>query len=357
MCSILYTMLMRHRNAYALALTLMILLGPLLVHAAISPELQKYINKINARAAAIAIRSRRVLPVAYNGTCPILASNLSFGMQGADVRALQTFLISHGALSSDSATGYFGKLTQSAVQDYQLQQDIISSGTSAATGFGKVGPKTRASIAEQCKTTTLAAAQKSPIPATVSPTDTSVVETPSSDSIATSPLASASAVQPLETEPLGVEIPSTVVTEPTVVAVSPPPTETPSAPADADPEGTIATSSPESSLPDSYITCGTIDVSATLHDQGYAYVLNDFVGGGDTTENPEASNVVIYENGLLIGPGNSSILDVRDLGDGRFSHSSDGQSNTLYFSASDNSDPMTSGKAYTYGVSSGTCPQ
>ncbi len=72
---------------------------------------------------------------------------LSRGMSGSDVLVLQKFLVAQGLLSSDSATGFFGALTEAAVKKFQSSRGIASSGTPATTGYGAVGPKTRAIIA------------------------------------------------------------------------------------------------------------------------------------------------------------------------------------------------------------------
>ena len=40
-------------------------------------------------------------------------------------------------------TGYFGTLTQSAVQAFQCTESIVCSGSPDTTGFGAVGPRTR----------------------------------------------------------------------------------------------------------------------------------------------------------------------------------------------------------------------
>lgn len=84
------------------------------------------------------------------GTAGVVASgflrDLTLGSQGADVVALQVFLIAEDkgvkadALAGAGATGYFGAMTQSALIEYQ-----------AATGInptsGYFGPLTRAHIA------------------------------------------------------------------------------------------------------------------------------------------------------------------------------------------------------------------
>ncbi|MHB1086782.1 MAG: peptidoglycan-binding domain-containing protein [Minisyncoccota bacterium] len=87
------------------------------------------------------------IPAVTPSANPEQVRTLVRGLSGADVLALQQFLISQGLLSPDSATGYFGVLTESAVKALQARSGIASSGSPATTGFGVVGPRTRAMIA------------------------------------------------------------------------------------------------------------------------------------------------------------------------------------------------------------------
>lgn len=87
----------------------------------------------------------------YSGCVPglmisSLTRNLSFGAKGDDVINLQKFLIGKGYLAADSATGFFGMLTQAAVQKFQTAQGIVSSGSPDSNGYGAVGPMTRGRI-------------------------------------------------------------------------------------------------------------------------------------------------------------------------------------------------------------------
>ena len=86
----------------------------------------------------------------YAATCPTISRSLSRGTTGTDVTALQQFLITQGVLSLDSATRYFGLLTEKAVQTLQKAHNVVSSGSPATTGFGFVGQKTQAAIASLC---------------------------------------------------------------------------------------------------------------------------------------------------------------------------------------------------------------
>ena len=83
-------------------------------------------------------------------TCPTSSRSLSRSASGTDVTALQQFLITQGVLSADSATGYFGPLTERGVQTLQKARNIATSGTAATTGFGFVGKRTQAAIAALC---------------------------------------------------------------------------------------------------------------------------------------------------------------------------------------------------------------
>lgn len=75
-----------------------------------------------------------------------LTRNLYKSLKGEDVKILQNFLISQNLLSSDSNTGFFGPLTEKAVQSFQKSHGIVSSGNFWSTGYGMVGPTTRSKI-------------------------------------------------------------------------------------------------------------------------------------------------------------------------------------------------------------------
>jgi len=87
---------------------------------------------------------------AASNTCPNLYRTLSRGSRGSDVTSLQRFFIAQGLLNSNSATGYFGPATEAAVQKWQARNAIVSSGTPATTGYGAIGPRTRARLASLC---------------------------------------------------------------------------------------------------------------------------------------------------------------------------------------------------------------
>ena len=76
----------------------------------------------------------------------LLNRNIALGTRGDDVTKLQKFLVRKGYLTPDNLTGYFGYSTQSAVGNLQKSMNIVSAGTPDSTGYGAVGPTTRAKI-------------------------------------------------------------------------------------------------------------------------------------------------------------------------------------------------------------------
>lgn len=73
----------------------------------------------------------------------MITNQLDLGSTGSDVTELQTYLSTDSSLyPSKLVTGYFGPLTQSGVGKFQTVQGIVSNGTPATTGFGRVGPQT-----------------------------------------------------------------------------------------------------------------------------------------------------------------------------------------------------------------------
>ena len=85
--------------------------------------------------------------------CPHLVRTLSLGDTGTDVANLQGFLAQNPIIYPEgTVTGYFGMLTQDAVQRWQSAYGIVTSGGPATTGYGAVGPKTRNAIEATCQT-------------------------------------------------------------------------------------------------------------------------------------------------------------------------------------------------------------
>ncbi|MBI2611074.1 fibronectin type III domain-containing protein [Candidatus Kaiserbacteria bacterium] len=73
----------------------------------------------------------------------VFTEQMSIGSRGAHVTALQSYLATKTTYYPEGlVTGYFGALTQAAVQRFQCAEEIVCSGTVATTGYGRAGPKT-----------------------------------------------------------------------------------------------------------------------------------------------------------------------------------------------------------------------
>lgn len=123
-------------------------------------------------AGASAVLGDQKTPV-----CPVISHTLTLGWTGKEVTQLQEFLAVTGYFTYPQITSYFGSVTQSAVQAFQRAEKVVATGTPAATGYGLVGPKTRAAIARVC---TAPSAQ--PI-STQATTTTSASTTTTADSV------------------------------------------------------------------------------------------------------------------------------------------------------------------------------
>jgi peptidoglycan hydrolase-like protein with peptidoglycan-binding domain len=76
-----------------------------------------------------------------------ITSQLDFGDRGSEVTELQTYLARDASIyPSGLVTGYFGQLTKAGVERFQATQGIVSAGTPATTGYGRVGPRTQVAI-------------------------------------------------------------------------------------------------------------------------------------------------------------------------------------------------------------------
>lgn len=89
----------------------------------------------------------------------------------------------------------------------------------------------------------------------------------------------------------------------------------------------------------------TLDLIGLKSDSGFAYKLSyDFPIPGDSQTERTQSTLRLFENGVELGPAHSNHDDIRKYGLGQFSH----WGNALIFSTSDNSNPLSNGRKYTY---------
>jgi PKD repeat protein len=92
-------------------------------------------------------------PGATSGSsvCPGVGRILKRGSTGDDVLRLQQYLARDPSVYPEgTVSGYYGALTEKAVQRWQAKYNIIANGTPATTGYGQVGPRTAAAMALQC---------------------------------------------------------------------------------------------------------------------------------------------------------------------------------------------------------------
>lgn len=82
-----------------------------------------------------------------------LTANLVLGMKGPQVLMLQRMLnekgftiASSGPGSPGNETSMFGALTREALRRFQCAKGIACEGSEATTGYGRLGPKTRAAL-------------------------------------------------------------------------------------------------------------------------------------------------------------------------------------------------------------------
>ena len=74
----------------------------------------------------------------------------------------------------------------------------------------------------------------------------------------------------------------------------------------------------------------------------YPLHLSRFITPSDRLYDNHASSLVVYEDGVPLGPGHSLLKAISDAGTGRYSHWGD----DLFFSSTDNSNPATNGHIY-----------
>ncbi len=122
------------------------------------PSTRKLANALNAKNSIIINnkieRTKRTFHT--NTTLHKLTRTLQYGDVNKEVKVLQELLDNNeltkvsdsGFGSRGNETTYFGSLTRNAVRRFQKKYDIVSSGDERTTGYGLVGPKTRARLQE-----------------------------------------------------------------------------------------------------------------------------------------------------------------------------------------------------------------
>jgi peptidoglycan hydrolase-like protein with peptidoglycan-binding domain len=152
---------------------------PFVTHAITAQELQAQIQALLAQIAALQTQASYqptvptyTQPTTYQPTgytsatvpssatfqysrCPDLQYNLERGDTDAEkaveITMLQRFLAQDSQLYPEAQiTGFFGPATERAVQRFQERHGVVSYGDYQATGYGRVGPRTRWAIKNSC---------------------------------------------------------------------------------------------------------------------------------------------------------------------------------------------------------------
>ncbi|MCX6820027.1 MAG: peptidoglycan-binding domain-containing protein [Candidatus Adlerbacteria bacterium] len=95
-------------------------------------------NKLTVLAASISM-----LALAAPALAATISTQMDIGSRGSDVTTLQQTFAGDASLYPEGlVTGYFGSLSAAAVKRFQANNGIVSSGSAASTGYGRVGPST-----------------------------------------------------------------------------------------------------------------------------------------------------------------------------------------------------------------------
>lgn len=114
-------------------------------------ELQTVLNKIEELKSELILVESGITPGESGASCISINQDLKKGMENAEVKRLQVFLAQDpGVYPENITSGYFGNLTELAVQRWQAKHGVVSYGSAYTTGFGLVGPQTRRAIAASC---------------------------------------------------------------------------------------------------------------------------------------------------------------------------------------------------------------
>lgn len=102
-----------------------------------------YLNE----AASMTATTPTTIQKTSSSAAPSFTHILKRGSRGSDIITLQEFLKKDSIIYPEGlVTGYFGTLTERAIQRFQKKYGIVSSGSPTTTGYGLVGPKTRTKL-------------------------------------------------------------------------------------------------------------------------------------------------------------------------------------------------------------------
>lgn len=126
------------------------------VAASIAAQISQIQVQFTALVASLSGQSSPILGSVgpSSSSCPVFYRDLEPSMQGDDVRDLQRFLAAQPDVQFNGLiTGIFDEATLAGVQRFQAMRGVQSFGNWNTTGFGRVGPATRAAILRTCRPT------------------------------------------------------------------------------------------------------------------------------------------------------------------------------------------------------------
>jgi len=110
-------------------------------------NLQKNTSRLGSLSGITVMAILAVMFFGIQNAFAAITSQLDLGDRGSEVTELQTYLATNVSIYPEGlVTGYFGQLTKAAVERFQTTQGIVSQGTPATTGYGRVGPLTQTAI-------------------------------------------------------------------------------------------------------------------------------------------------------------------------------------------------------------------
>ncbi|MEI6864169.1 MAG: peptidoglycan-binding domain-containing protein [Candidatus Adlerbacteria bacterium] len=97
----------------------------------------------NSKFISAAVLGASLLAFAAPALAATISTQMDIGTTGSDVTTLQQTFAGDASLYPEGlVTGYFGSLSSAAVKRFQANNGIVSSGSAATTGYGRVGPAT-----------------------------------------------------------------------------------------------------------------------------------------------------------------------------------------------------------------------
>lgn len=164
-----------------LATFALVFLGPLCVQADQMSDLQARIEELKRVVSNLQLQTFETNVAKSDGAYAIknactITKTLSLNMRdqfdGGEVAKLQSFLSKKKYLAVDKISGVFGTSTQQALGAWQSDNGLASARSASSTGYGILGPRSRALLATQCIEMVNAAPMPTPVSETAKPITT-----------------------------------------------------------------------------------------------------------------------------------------------------------------------------------------